>query len=176
MGSVLGRMGELDAARAEFERAGKAGVEEKLVIYNQALLLTQQDQTLKARTMFAGLVEKYPTWAPAKRELALADLALEKVKGESFDRAVVDRALDTLMSVKDALPNDWRLYEGIGDAWLLKGDYDASVFAYTEALRYGKNPKSVESRYVVAKKKQNEAHAQAEAQAQAQAKKAPESK
>jgi tetratricopeptide (TPR) repeat protein len=156
LGSVLGRMGEFDAARAEFERAGKAGVEEKLVIYNKALLLTQQNQMKTARTMFEGLAEKHPDWAPAKRELALAILALDIESPAS-----VDRALDLLMSVKDALPGDWRLYEGMGNAWLAKGDYDASVFAFTEALRYGQNPKSVEARYVVAKRKQLEAQAQA---------------
>jgi len=77
MGSVLARMGEIDAAQAEFERAGKAGVEEKLVIYNQALLFVQRNQMKTARTMFEGLVEKHPDWAPAKRELALTILALD---------------------------------------------------------------------------------------------------
>lgn len=156
LGSVLGRLGELELARAEFEHAGRQGLEPKLVNYNLALLLTQQNQSVKAREMFEDVVKNDPEWAPGRRELARVLLVLDKE-----NPATVERALDLLTSVKDSFKDDWRAWETMGDAWLLKGDYEASVFAYTEALRLGESPKSVQDRYVVAKKKLNEVQAKA---------------
>jgi tetratricopeptide (TPR) repeat protein len=52
------------------------------------------------------------------------------------------------------LRDDWYLYEVMGDAWMLVGDFDAALESYTEALRLGRNPKSVEDRYRVAKQQQ----------------------
>lgn len=150
-GETLGRSGELEPALRAFEEALELGAKPSTVQYNRALVLGQMKRHAEAIQTLEDLVKAEPKSAAAKRELARAILeSLPK------DRATIERALDILVAVKDELPEDWRLHESIGDAWLLLGDYDASVAAYTDALRHGKNPKQVEERYRVAVTKQRE--------------------
>ena len=59
------------------------------------------------------------------------------------------------------LKDDWRTAEAMGDGWLLAGDLDAALAAYTDALRFGQNPPSVEARYRVAKQAQIDAQKKA---------------
>lgn len=150
-GTCLAQLGDMDAADREFARALAAGAEEKIVKYNQALILFQKKQVNEAKVIFEDILAKEPKWAAAKRELARTLIALHP-----DDPAVVNRAMNLIWDVKDELKDDWHLFEIMGDGWLLEGDFDASVNAYTEALRLGQNPKTVEQKYVIAKQKQNE--------------------
>lgn len=156
LGSCLGKLGDTVGARAEFERAGKAGLDERTLRYNLALVSLQERKFTEARDTLEEVVKKNPEWPPAKRELGRLLLQISPE-----DRASVTRGMDMLWSLKDTLKDDWRVYEGMGDGWLIVGDYQAAVTAYTEALRLGQNPKSVEDRYRIAKGKLNEQQAAA---------------
>ncbi len=164
LGACLANQEDVAGARAEFERARAAGGDPKAVGMNLALLLVQENKQDQALAAFEALNAQYPDLAGAKRELArllLADVSSRGKAGEPLDRPKIDRAMDLLWSVKDELKSDWRLHEAMGDGWLLLGDFDASLLSYTEALKLGQNPKSVEDRYRVAKTKQNEQKAAA---------------
>ncbi len=151
LGQTYGRLDELELALREFDAALELGAKRHVVLYNKALVLGQQKKHAEAIRALEEVVEAKSDWAAARRELARAILdSLPK------DRAQIDRALDLLVGAQADLPEDWRLQESIGDAWLLLGDYDASIQAYTEALRLGRNPKSVEDRYRVAVTKKRE--------------------
>ncbi len=151
LGQTYGRMDQLDRALAEFDRAATVGAKAHVVLYNKGLIWGQQGKHDEAIAAMRSVVEAAPDWPAARRELARAILdSLPK------DRAAVEGALDMLIGAKTELPEDWRLHESIGDAWLLLGDYDAAVVSYTDALRFGRNPKSVEDRYRVAETKRRE--------------------
>lgn len=150
LGMCLGRQNDLAGAEREFQRAMDAGYDPKAVKYNLAVILIQRGEFARAKEMLTEVVTLDPNWNEARRELAHAML----LSGQ--DAVNVNNALDILIDVKDVLKDDWYVFEYIGDAWLLLGDYEASVAAYTDALRLGKNPKSVEDKYVVAKRKLNE--------------------
>ena len=159
LGACLAKNEDTRGARAEFERAAKAGADEKVVQMNLGLLLVQENQVAEATKVFEELTAKYPKMASAKRELAR--MLLEQVKQDAVTTKVVDRvkekrAMDLLWAVKDELASDWRVHEAIGDGWFLEGDYDAALVSYTEALKLGQNPKSVEARYRAAKQRQQE--------------------
>ena len=157
LGTSLGRLNESEAALREFDSALAAGADPTVILYNRALVLGQLKRNDEAVAALEAVVKAKPDWPAGRRELARAIL-----DGVPHERPPVERALDLLVNVAPLLPDDWRVQESIGDAWLLLGDYDASIQAYTEALRLGKNPKQVEDRYVVAKRKQNERNAAAE--------------
>ncbi len=150
-GEALGRDGEFEPALRAFDEALEVGAKPSTVQYNRALVLGELKRHDEAIQTLEEVVKSEPKWAAGKRELARA--ILDSVPK---DRATVERALDILIEVKDELPEDWRLHESVGDAWLLLGDYDAALAAYTEALRHGKNPKQVEDRYRVAATKKRE--------------------
>jgi tetratricopeptide (TPR) repeat protein len=152
LGICDGQLGDLDAADKEFERALASGQSENAVRYNQALLRSEKRQYKEAKALLEDLIAKDPKSAGAKRELA----HVLQVMGPP-DAATLKRSMDLLWEVKDELKDDPRMYEFMGDGWLLAGDYDAAVEAYTDALRYGQNPKSVEDKYTIAKKRQMEA-------------------
>lgn len=156
LGQTYGRLELLDQALKEFDGAQALGAKAHVVLYNKALVYGQLKKHDEAIRALEEVVRADPDWPAGRRELARAILdSLPK------ERAVVEHALDLLVGVQDKLPEDWRLHESIGDAWLLLGDYDAALQAYTEALRFGKNPKTVEDRYRVAatKKKERESAA-----------------
>lgn len=149
LGTCLGQTGDFEGASREFERALAAGEDENVVRFNQAVLMTQKKDHEKARELLEGILAKDPTYAPAKRELARTLILMHP-----GDRAEVEKALGLCWDAKEQLRDDWYLYEVMGDAWMLVGDFDAALESYTEALRLGKNPKSVEDRYRVAKEQQ----------------------
>ncbi|MBK7876412.1 MAG: tetratricopeptide repeat protein [Planctomycetes bacterium] len=150
LGTCLGHQNDFAGAEREFQRALEAGYEPKIVKYNLALILVQRGEYVRGKELLEAALAIEPQWPEARRELAHVVLLSQK------DLASVNQALDVLIDVKDQLKDDWHVFEYIGDAWLLLGDYDASIAAYTDALRLGRNPKSVEEKYVVAKKKQKE--------------------
>lgn len=145
LGGVLGRMGETDAAAAEFDRALAAGGEEAQIRYNQALVQFQRKDYKGARAILEALLAKHAGHDESRRELARVLLA--EAPG---DPAQVERAGALLWDIKDKFPEDMHTWELMGDYWMLKSDYVAAVAAYTEALRFGKNPPSVEQKYRVA--------------------------
>jgi len=148
LGTALGRLNESEAALREFDTAVAAGADANVVLYNRALVLGQLQRHDEAVAALEKVVAAKADWPAARRELARAIL-----DGVPRERAPAERALDLLIHVAQELPEDWRVQESIGDAWLLLGDYDAALMAYTEALRLGKNPKQVEQRYVAAARK-----------------------
>ncbi len=151
LGQAYGRLELLDLALREFDGAQVLGAKAHVVLYNKALVLGQMKKHDEAIRALEEVVKADPEWPAGRRELGRAILdSLPK------ERATVERALDLLVGVQEKLAEDWRLHESIGDAWLLLGDYDAALQAYTEALRFGKNPKSVEDRYRVAATKKRE--------------------
>ena len=153
-GTTLGQLNDLDGAEREFEKARAAGEDALVVDYNLALVKSQRKDYVQAQALLERVLAKEPTYAPAKRELARVLLA-----ASPSDTTVVDRAMGLVWDAKEQLSDDWRLFEVMGDGWLLHGDYTAAVTAYTEALRLGKNPKSVEEKYVVAKRAEQQAAA-----------------
>jgi len=152
LGVCQGQLGDYEAADREFERALKAGQDEETVRYNQALLRSQNKQYKEAKALLEDIITKDPKNAGAKRELAHVLQVIDP-----SDSAAVKRSMDLLWEIKDELKDDPRMYEFMGDGWLIAGDYDACLQAYTEALRLGKNPKSVEDKYVLAKTRQLDA-------------------
>lgn len=158
LGVALGRLQEFEAALLEFDAALAAGADQYDVLYNRALALGQLKRRDEAIAALETVVKAKPEWPGSRRELARA--ILESMPSE---RAQIERALDLLINVAPELPEDWRVHESIGDAWMLLGDYDAALMAYTDALRLGKNPKQVETRYVAAARKVKERDAAAAA-------------
>ncbi len=152
LGGVLGRMGETDAAAAEFDKALAAGGDEVQVRYNQALVQFQRKDYAGARAILEALIAKHPGHDDSRRELARVLLA-----ESPGDPVQVERAGAMLWDVKDKFPEDMHTWELMGDYWLLKADYVAAVAAYTEALRFGKNPPHVEAKYRVAEQARRDA-------------------
>jgi tetratricopeptide (TPR) repeat protein len=155
-------LGATDTARAEFERARAAGSPPHLIDYNLALLALQDGDRARARKLFETLVAENPGYAPGKRELAhliLDQAILDARASRNVDKKQVDQVMNMLWDIKDELDDDWRVHESMGDGWLLLGDFDASIASYTEALRLGPNPKSVEERYRAAVTLKREADA-----------------
>jgi len=144
-GTCLGQQSKLDEAAAEFDKALAAGAEVPTVRYNQALILSQKKEFVKAQQLLEPLVAADPKFVEAKRELAHAIML------GGADAASANRGLGMLMDLKEPLGGkDFHLYEYMGDGWMLLGDFDAAITCYTEALRLGKNPKAVEDKYATA--------------------------
>ncbi len=142
LGSVYGRLGKPDEADAEFARARTAGAEEKVVLYNMALVRFAKKDWAKARELLEQAIAKDPAYPEAKRELARVLL-----QGNPTDPGTINKAMNLIWEVKDVLAEDWNLYEIMGDGWMLNSDWDAAVEAYTNALKFGHNPKQVEDKY-----------------------------
>ena len=163
LGTVYANLDQRAEARVEYERALAAGLEERLGKYNLALLAIADQDRPRAQSILEDVVAKNPKYAAAKRELAhvvLDQAILSARESKQVDVAQINKAMDMLWGLKDELKDDWRVCEAMGDGWLLLGDYDASLAAYTEALRLGRNPKSVEERYRVAATRKKELDAQ----------------
>jgi Flp pilus assembly protein TadD len=159
MGACLANKEDIAGARQEFERARAAGAPDDRASMNLGLLLLQENKTAEALKSFEALLAKYPNMAGAKREVArllLAGVGEQAKNGAPVDKAAVDRAMKLLVDVKDELAADWRVHEALGDGFFLEGDLESALLSYTEALKQGRNPKSVEERYRVAKKALND--------------------
>lgn len=152
-GMCLGQLQDLEGAKQEFEKALAAGAEGKVVNYNLAVILIETKEYARAKQLLEQIVADDPDWAEARRELARITLLTRS------DRASVTTAVNALADLRDKLPNDWHLFEYLGDGSLLLGDFEGAVAFYTDALRLGKNPKSIEDKYRVAAGKLKEAQA-----------------
>jgi tetratricopeptide (TPR) repeat protein len=157
LGTALAFLEDIPGARAEYARAQAAGYPELEVQYNLGLLAVHDQDRAGARAIFEGIVAKNPSYLAAKRELAhvvLDQAILEAQQTQKVDKDKIDLVMNTLWDLKDKLKDDWRVNESLGDGWFLLGDYDAAIVAYTDALRLGQSPKSVEKRYLAAKERQ----------------------
>ncbi|MBL8861541.1 MAG: tetratricopeptide repeat protein [Planctomycetes bacterium] len=150
-GQALGRLERYDEAWQSYEEARAGNVKPAVIDYNRALILGKRNRHAEAVALLESVVRAEPGWPAARRELARAIL-----DGKPAERARVEEALDLLVGAAAELPEDWRLHESIGDAWMLLQDFDAAIAAYTDALRHGQNPKSVEDRYREAVLRQRE--------------------
>jgi tetratricopeptide (TPR) repeat protein len=145
LGQALGQQGELEAAEAEFERARAAGGDASVIDYHTAVIRLEQGRPREAVDLLEAVVKAAPGRPEALRELGNALLA-----ADPGTPATVDRVLRMAWQVVDATPEDWRAHMLLGDAFMAGKDHEAAVEAYTDALRFGKNPKIVEERYVEA--------------------------
>ena len=149
LGTCLGQLEDFEGATREFERARAAGTEDKLVDYNLALILGRLGRREEARAKLEAALERDAHWPAAQRELARLLIELYPT-----DPTQCNRAMDLAMDARDGLPDDWRVHEILGDGFMLANDYDAAVSMYTEALKLGQNPKPVEAKFVLARRKQ----------------------
>jgi tetratricopeptide (TPR) repeat protein len=150
LGTCLAYLDDIAGARAEYARALAAGYPEAEVQYNLGLLAVREQDRAGARAIFAAIVAKKPDYLPAQRELAhviLDQAILDAQKTGKVDQDVVKKLMSTLWDLKDKMKTDWRVNESLGDGWFLLGDYDAALVSYTDALRLGQNPASVEARF-----------------------------
>lgn len=152
-GMCLGQLQDLQGAKQEFEKALAAGAEAKVVNYNLAVILIETKEYVRAKQLLEEVASADADWPDVRRELAHITLLTRT------DRESVTAAVNALADLRDKLPNDWHLFEYLGDGSLLLGDFEGAVSFYTDALRLGKNPKSIEDKYRVAAGKLKEAQA-----------------
>lgn len=152
LGQALGQLGELEAAEAEFERARAADeAVASTVDYHIGVIRIEQGRAREAVELLEGAVAAEPGSPETLRELGNALLL-----ADPGTPATVDRVLKMAWQVIDATPEDWRAHMLLGDAFMAGKDYEAAKEAYTEALRFGRNPKIVEDRYVDAMRALND--------------------
>jgi len=147
LGTCLGRLGDLPGAEEEFRRAGAAGVPSSLVAYNQAVVQFALGNHAEAQQFFEKARADQPDFHVATRELAHV-----LVTAPDRDASTLQRAVELAWKAVEAMPDDWRSHDVLGQAYLAQGDWEAAKPAFTEALRLGHNPAIVEEHYVQAEK------------------------
>lgn len=147
LGACLGQLGDLPGAEEEFRRAGAAGVPASLVNYNRAIVQLALGNHTEARGFLEKALEDQPDYHVAKRELARL-----LVSAPDSDAPSLQRAVDLAWKAVEAMPEDWRSHDVLGQAYLAQGDWEAAKPALTEALRLGHNPATVEDHYVRAER------------------------
>ena len=138
-----GHLRSFENALEELERAERGGAPKTDVGYNRSLILLEEGRTDEARDVLEEVLEQSGEHLAALREHARA-LVLT-AEGEEDER--LDRAISQVNKVLEIRTEDWRAYEVLGDAFLAQADPMAAIAAYTEALRYGRNPAVVEDKY-----------------------------
>jgi tetratricopeptide (TPR) repeat protein len=147
LGTCLGRLEDLTRAEEEFRRAGAAGVPPHLVSYNQAVVQMGLVNHAEARRFLEKALEEKPDFHVATRELARVI-----VEAPERDPASLERAVQLGWKAVEAMPEDWRSHDVLGQAYLAQGDWEAAKPAFVEALRLGHNPSIVEEHYVQAER------------------------
>jgi tetratricopeptide (TPR) repeat protein len=132
-----------ERALEELDRAERGGAPVADVGYNKSLILLQEGRADEARGILEAILEQSGEHLAALREHARA-LVLTAT-GEQDER--LDLAISQVNQVLEIRTEDWRAYEVLGDAFLAQADPLAAIAAYTEALRYGRNPAEVEDKY-----------------------------
>lgn len=143
----LGQQGDLDGSAQEFEKARAGGADGKVVDYNLAVIQIQKKEYGKAKELLDAVVAADDTWTDAKRERAHAVILT------TTDRPTIEEQMNALVALREAAPKDYRIYEYLGDGSLLLADYEGAVRMYTEALRLGRNPETVQEKYKTAYEK-----------------------
>jgi len=138
-----GHLRSFENALEELERAERGGAPRTDVGYNKSLILLEEGRADEAREVLDEVLEQSGEHLAALREHARA-LVLT-AEGEEDER--LDRAISQVNQVLEIRTKDWRAYEVLGDAFLAQADPMAAIAAYTEALRYGRNPSVVEDKY-----------------------------
>lgn len=139
--TCMGQLEDLDGAAQEFEKARAAGADAKVVDYNLAIIRIQKKEYVQAKELLDAVVAADDSWTDAKRERA------HVVMLTTTDRPSIEEQMNALVTLREAAPKDYRIYEYLGDGSLLLGDYEGGVRMYTEALRIGRNPESVQEKY-----------------------------
>lgn len=147
LGTCLGRLEDLPGAEEEFRRAGAAGVPSSLVAYNQAVVQLALGHHAEAQKFLEQARADQPDLHVATRELARV-----LVEAPDRDTTSLERAVELAWKAVDAMPEDWRSHDVLGQAYLAQGDWEAAKPAFIEALRLGHNPPIVEDHYVQAEK------------------------
>lgn len=147
LGTCLGQLGDLPGAEEEFRRAGAAGVPASLVNYNRAIVQLALGHHTEARGFLEKALEDQPDYHIAKRELARL-----LISAPDRDATSLQRAEHLAWKAVEAMPEDWRSHDVLGQAYLAQGDWEAAKPALTEALRLGHNPATVEDHYVQAER------------------------
>lgn len=147
LGTCLGRLEDLTGAEEEFRRAGAAGVPSSLVAYNQAVVQLALGNHAEARRFLEKARAEQPDLHVATRELARV-----LVEAPDRDKASLERAVELAWKAVEAMPEDWRAHDVLGQAYLAQGDWEAAKPAFVEALQLGHNPAIVEEHYVQAER------------------------
>jgi len=153
----LGKEGNNAQALVELERAELAGVPLTDVGYNKSLILLRDGRAHEARDILEAVLEQSGEHLAALREHARALVMTSE--GEHDER--LDRAILQVNQVLEIRTEDWRAYEVLGDAFLAQADPMAAIAAYTEALRFGRNPAAVEDKYRAAAIRARQLHGDA---------------
>lgn len=156
LGVCLAQLGRFEEARAEFERAEAAGTDKVSVGYSLAMLWVRDGRWLEALERLEALHQLDPSRLDVVRELGRTRLALRPT-----DREVALQVIGDVDRVLQEKPQDWFSFEILGDAYMVLEDYEAAIYHYTEALRFGENPPRVEDRYRAAVLAQREADKEA---------------
>lgn len=138
-----GHLRSFESALAELERAERSGAPATDVGYNRSLILLEEGRADEARDILEQVLEQSGEHLAALREHARA-LVLT-AEGEEDERLV--QAVTQVNQVLEIRTEDWRAYEILGDAFFAQADPMAAIAAYTEALRFGRNPAVVEDKY-----------------------------
>lgn len=139
----LAREGDYEQALVELERAERGGASLTDVGYNKSLILLKEGRADEARDILEAVLEQSGEHLAALREHARA--LVMTAEGEHDER--LDQAISQVNQVLEIRTEDWRAYEVLGDAFLAQADPMAAIAAYTEALRFGRNPATVEDKY-----------------------------
>lgn len=132
-----------DQALEELERAELGGAPLADVGYNRSLIFLEEGRADEAIDLLEAVLEQSGEHLAALREHARALVMTSE--GEQDER--LNQAISQVNQVLDFQAEDWRAYEVLGDAFLAQADPVAAIAAYTEALRFGRNPVQVEDKY-----------------------------
>jgi tetratricopeptide (TPR) repeat protein len=153
----LGKKGDYEEALVELERAERDGASLTDVGYNKSLIFLKEGRASEAKELLEAVLEQSGEHLAALREHARALVMTSE--GEHDER--LDLAISQVNQVLLIRTKDWRAYEVLGDAFLAQADPVAAIAAYTEALRFGRNPAEVEDKYRVAAVRARQLHGDA---------------
>ena len=153
----LGKKGDYEQALIELERAERDGASLTDVGYNKSLILLKEGRADEAKNLLEAVLEQSGEHLAALREHARA--LVMTAEGEHDVR--LDLAISQVNQVLQIRTEDWRAYEVLGDAFLAQADPVAAIAAYTEALRFGRNPAEVEDKYRAAAVRARQLHGDA---------------
>ncbi|MEM7518413.1 MAG: hypothetical protein AAF368_16010, partial [Planctomycetota bacterium] len=140
LGIARGRMGDLEGASAEFDRAEAAGVARDELDYNRGVILTRHEKYEEALALFEGAHQRVPDSAPALRELARVQLAISNRDGLGPESDLFQTSMTNVNRALDLAPGDWRCYELLGDLFRAQDDLLGAKEVYLKAMELGFNP------------------------------------
>ena len=144
LGVTLGRLGEFDAAKVELQKARENGADPVSLDYNLALLLKTEKKFDEAREKLISVREngEGDLVQIAHREFLRLEIDTDRVDGQR-----AKELLDECWELSDLRPSDWRVFELLGDLFMIQEDPYAAKGAYENALKHGRNPAVIEDKY-----------------------------